>query len=70
MSNSKSNFISFKGESAIVEVSDGDTRTVTPDNPLMIDYSPASFDDVDIQGGQIYTTVETTVTFKKLTKTS
>lgn len=70
MSDSKSNFISFVNEKAIVEVSDGDTRTVTPDNPLVIDYTPASYDDVDIQGGQIYTTINTTVTFKKLTKTS
>jgi hypothetical protein len=70
MSNSKKNFISFQNEKAIVQVSESDARIVTPTDPLVIDYTPASFNDIEIQGGSIYSTTRTQVTIKKLTKTS
>lgn len=44
------------------------TINVTPEMPLIINYTPASYKDVIIKGGEIKTTVETEVTFKKLTK--
>ena len=70
MSNSKINFKSFASEDAIIELNESDPRLVTPSDPLVIDYTPALFDDIDIQGGSIYSTSSTQVTIKKLTKTS
>ena len=69
MSNSKTE-ISYKNQKAIREIAAGDARVITPDNPLIIDYAPASFDNLDIQGGSIYTQTRTQVTIFKLTKTS
>ena len=70
MSKSDDNFISFADSDAIVDVAVSDTRIVTPDDPLIINYTPADYDDVEIQGGQIYTQTTTTVNFTVLTKTS
>lgn len=70
MMKSKKNFISFSDSDEIIAVQETDPRVVTPENPLVINYSPAEFTEIDIQGGQIYTQVETTVTIRQLTKTS
>ena len=49
---------------------DPNVRYVTPDNPLVINETEPTFDNVVIQGGEVIAQVQTTTTFKKLTKES
>ena len=66
----KENAAGPTGTPGVINVSESDARIVTPTEPLEIDYTPAEFLNVDIQGGNIYTKLKAQVTFKKLTKTS
>jgi hypothetical protein len=50
---------------------DTNARIVTPTDPLYISYTPAIYDNIEIQGGQIYSRVDQgVITITKLTKTS
>ena len=55
---------------AIEQVTAGQTRFVTPTNPLVINEVSPVYDDVVIQGGDILTAVQTNATFKQLRKDS
>ncbi len=55
---------------AVLTVNETGTRFVTPDDPLIINETSVTFDDVVIQGGEIIAQVETHTTFKNLTKES
>ncbi len=54
MDNSEKEMVSFKNEKGIIDASGQDPIVVTPDNPLEIRYTPATFGDIEIQGGSIY----------------
>lgn len=58
---------SKKGKVSRVE--DDNARHVTPNDPLVINQSQASYPHVIIEGGDILVIVETTVTFERLEKT-
>ncbi|MDP9611078.1 hypothetical protein ACFV4E_11925 [Streptomyces hygroscopicus] len=45
-------------------------RSVTPDNPLVINEPEVEFEDVVIEGGEILAQVQTNTRFIKLTKSS
>lgn len=55
---------------SVVAVEINEPRIVTPDNPLNITSTPASFDQVFIQGGDINVTIQAEVTFQQLKKVS
>ena len=55
---------------SILTVAEGETREVTPDNPLVINETEVTFTDVVIKGGEIIVNVQTVATFKKLEKVS
>ncbi|MEO1084717.1 MAG: hypothetical protein AAFY88_10795 [Acidobacteriota bacterium] len=57
-------------KNAVVTISESGTREVTPDDPLFINATHVTFDDVVIRGGEIVTQAQTTAIFKKLTKES
>jgi hypothetical protein len=54
----------------VTDVSEGDVRVVTPENPLVVNEDPANFGAVQIAGGDILVQVKSTVTFASLEKTS
>ncbi len=66
--NSENKKDNYAYEKDLIKSGYEDTIHVTPEKPLNIDYTPASYNDVIIEGGEIKTTVKTDVTFKKLTK--
>jgi hypothetical protein len=47
-----------------------ESRTVTPDNPLIVNEPEVTFIDVIIEGGEIIAQVPTVTKFVKLTKSS
>ncbi|MBW8092455.1 MULTISPECIES: hypothetical protein [Streptomyces] len=52
------------------EVRSEERRSVTPDNPLVINEPEVEFEDVVIEGGEILAQVQTNTRFTKLTKSS
>jgi len=62
--------LDFSKDATILTLADTTTRKVTPDNPLIISQVNPTYDNVEIVGGQIFTQVKTSVTFKNLSKTS
>lgn len=68
MSTENHNFESFAHQPGIIKLTTGEPTPITPGNPLIINFTPANFDAIEISGGQIYTQGKTDVTINSLTK--
>jgi hypothetical protein len=66
--NSENRKDNYAYEKDLIKSGYEETIHVTPEQPLIINYTPASYNDVIIDGGEIKTTVKAEVTLKKLTK--
>ncbi|MCG8367928.1 MAG: hypothetical protein MJA27_31920 [Pseudanabaenales cyanobacterium] len=55
---------------AVITVAEGDARVVTPGNPLVINETEVTFENVVIEGGEIIANVQTVATFQRLEKVS
>jgi len=59
-----------KSSRNILVVNDTTPRYVTPSDPLVINETAPTYDNVIIQGGQIISKVQTNATFNRLEKQS
>ena len=53
-----------------IQVTEDAPRVVTPEDPLIINGTQVTFENVVIEGGEIIATVNTVTTFQRLEKVS